>query len=314
MVYVMIAIVLILTEMFYIRLVNKTSFFAAIHEREKDQRPVWSGAGLLLYLGMLFFSVIHGFVYPGFFFAITLLAVVGLWNNVKPISKLIQHLALWGSLLFMFNDLDIYNDSICCSFSLVLIVSVLIMYSFRAIDGVNRISGATSFVVLLTLAFINSRMVPFIDEMYLWIAIVLSFLLIFFNIKYRNRALGGEAGAGMLAVIVLFALWKLIMLTNDVSYLILMVVCVIDSIVTVVYRIFRRENIFESEGRHIYQLLVSRGNIPPIIVSFLYASVQSLIVAGYFILFPYRWLYMVCVLVMFILLYMYLEFYLRKLN
>jgi len=214
----------------------------------------------------------------------------------------------------MFNDLDIYNDSICCSFSLVLIVSVLIMYSFRAIDGVNRISGATSFVVLLTLAFINSRMVPFIDEMYLWIAIVLSFLLIFFNIKYRNRALGGEAGAGMLAVIVLFALWKLILLTNDVSYLILMVVCVIDSIVTVVYRIFRRENIFESEGRHIYQLLVSRGNIPPIIVSFLYASVQSLIVAGYFILFPYRWLYMACVLVMFILLYMYLEFYLRKLN
>jgi hypothetical protein len=188
------------------------------------------------------------------------------------------------------------------------------MYSFRAIDGVNRISGATSFVVLLTLAFINSRMVPFIDEMYLWIAIVLSFLLIFFNIKYRNRALGGEAGAGMLAVIVLFALWKLILLTNDVSYLILMVVCVIDSIVTVVYRIFRRENIFESEGRHIYQLLVSRGNIPPIIVSFLYASVQSLIVAGYFILFPYRWLYMACVLVMFILLYMYLEFYLRKLN
>ncbi|MBP7488083.1 MAG: hypothetical protein KA789_11765, partial [Parabacteroides sp.] len=76
-------------------------------------------------------------------------------------SKLIQHLALWGSLLFMFNDLDIYNDSICCSFLLVLIVSVLIMYSFRAIDGVNRISGATSFVVLLTLAFINSRMVPF---------------------------------------------------------------------------------------------------------------------------------------------------------
>ena len=188
------------------------------------------------------------------------------------------------------------------------------MYSFRAIDGVNRISGATSFVVLLTLAFINSQMVPFIDEMYLWIAIVLSFLLIFFNIKYRNRALGGEAGAGMLAVIVLFALWKLILLTNDVSYLILMVVCVIDSIVTVVYRIFRRENIFESEGRHIYQLLVSRGNIPPIIVSFLYASVQSLIVAGYFILFPYRWLYMACVLVMFILLYMYLEFYLRKLN
>ncbi|MFY1613116.1 hypothetical protein ACOMSG_09805 [Macellibacteroides fermentans] len=229
-------------------------------------------------------------------------------------SKLIQHLALWGSLLFMFNDLDIYNDSICCSFLLVLIVSVLIMYSFRAIDGVNRISGATSFVVLLTLAFINSRMVPFIDEMYLWIAIVLSFLLIFFNIKYRSRALGGEAGAGMLAVIVLFALWKLILLTNDVSYLILMVVCVIDSIVTVAYRIFRRENVFESEGRHIYQLLVSRGNIPPIIVSFLYASVQSLIVAGYFILFPYRWLYMVCVLVMFILLYMYLEFYLRKLN
>jgi hypothetical protein len=118
----------------------------------------------------------------------------------------------------------------------------------------------------------------------------------------------------MLAVIVLFALWKLILLTNDVSYLILMVVCVIDSIVTVVYRIFRRENIFESEGRHIYQLLVSRGNIPPIIVSFLYASVQSLIVAGYFILFPYRWLYMACVLAMFILLYIYLEFYLRKLN
>ena len=172
-----------------------------------------------------------------------------------------------------------------------------------------------NFPILANESFgINCFAVCFRDVSKIEIVSFAIFLLIFFNIKYRNRALGGEAGAGMLAVIVLFALWKLILLTNDVSYLILMVVCVIDSIVTVVYRIFRRENIFESEGRHIYQLLVSRGNIPPIIVSFLYASVQSLIVAGYFILFPYRWLYMACVLVMFILLYMYLEFYLRKLN
>lgn len=314
MIYVLIAIVLILTELFYIRLIDKTSLFSALEERKKDERPVWSGAGLLFYLGMLLFSILHNFIYPWFFIAITLLAVVGLWNTIKPVPWIIQHIALWSALLAMYYELNFYESHLWCLITIVLVGSVLTMYAFRAMDGVNRISGGYSFVVLLVLGFINARMVPFIDGMYLYIAIVTAFILCLFNLKFRMRAFCGEAGPGMLAIIVLFALCKLLIATNDMSYLILLIVYIVDSILTLVYRIIRCENVFETEGKHVYQLLITRQNQSPIVVSALYASAQSLVVTGYLLLFPYRWIYFSVVFLLLCALYIFIERRINKLN
>ena len=311
MIYILIAIVLILTEQFYIRLMDKTSLFSALQDRRKDERPIWSGAGLLFYVGMLIFSVIHNFMYPWFFISISLLAVVGFWNAIKPVPTFIQHMALWGSLLVMYLDLNFYETHSWILILILLMSSLLIMYAFRAMDGVNRISGGSSFVVLLVLGFINARMVPFMDAMYLWIAVLTSVILCFANLKFRMRAFGGEAGAGMLAIIVLFALGKLITVSHDMSYQILLIVYFVDTLLTLFYRIARHESIIEAEGNHIYQLLVVKRNFSPVAVSAMFASVQSLVVAGYLILFPYRWIYFVVVILLLCLFYVLLE---RRIN
>jgi hypothetical protein len=154
-------------------------------------------------------------------------------------------------------------------------------------------------------------MVPFMDAMYLWIAVLTSVILCFANLKFRMRAFGGEAGAGMLAIIVLFALGKLITVSHDMSYLILLIVYFVDTLLTLFYRIARHESIIEAEGNHIYQLLVVKRNFSPVAVSAMFASVQSLVVAGYLILFPYRWIYFVVVILLLCLFYVLLE---RRIN
>lgn len=314
MVYILVAIVLVLTELFYIRLVDNTSFFSALKERRKEERPVWSGSGLLFYLGMVIFSVLQGFPYPWFFVAITLLAVVGLWNTIRPLSRFIQHIALWASLLLMQHELNLYNDYLCCQVGCILLVSVVIMYVFRSMDGVNRILGGYSFVVLLVLGYINSRMIPFMDGTYLQIAIITAFILCFFNLKFRMRAFCGEAGSGMLGIIVLFALGKLILLTNDASYLIVLLIYAVDSLLTLLYRIIRRENIFQTEGKHMYQFMVTHLNIPQFVVSAIYAAAQSLVITGYFLLFSYRGIYFFCMTVFLCVLYVFFERRINKLD
>jgi hypothetical protein len=96
----------------------------------------------------------------------------------------------------------------------------------------------------------------------------------------------------------------LIIKTRDFSYVILLVVYGIDSVLTIVHRLILKENIFYPHRKHVYQIMANELKIPHIIVSSFYGLLQILIVCGYFIFKSHSYLFLTITILVLSLLYL----------
>ena len=90
-------------------------------------------------------------------------------------------------------------------------------------------------------------------------------------------------GSVSIAFIIVFLLCKLIVQTKDLTYIIILLVYGVDSILTIVHRIILKENIFVAHRKHLYQIMSNELNIPQIYVSMIYMTTQLAVMAGFFI-------------------------------
>jgi UDP-N-acetylmuramyl pentapeptide phosphotransferase/UDP-N-acetylglucosamine-1-phosphate transferase len=118
-------------------------------------------------------------------------------------------------------------------------------------------------------------------------------LLVFnyFNFRTKARCFAGDVGSISIAFILLFLLGKLIIATNDISYIVLLGVYGVDTVLTIIRRLLLKENIFEAHRKHAYQLLANEIKLPHVWVSTIYASLQALIIVGFLLLESYSYWY-----------------------
>jgi hypothetical protein len=83
-----------------------------------------------------------------------------------------------------------------------------------------------------------------------------------------------------IAFVIVFMLCRLILATKDVSYILLLGLYGVDSILTIIHRILLKENIFKPHRKHLYQIMANELKIPHVVVSSIYMALQTLIVFG----------------------------------
>ena len=83
-----------------------------------------------------------------------------------------------------------------------------------------------------------------------------------------------------IAFILLFLIGKLIIQTEDFSWIILLVVYGVDSVLTIIHRLMLHENIGLPHRKHMYQLMANELKIPHVVVSLIYMAVQSVVIIG----------------------------------
>ena len=83
-----------------------------------------------------------------------------------------------------------------------------------------------------------------------------------------------------MALILLFPLGRLILLTGDFSYLALLAVYGAAAILTICHRIQLPENLGEAHRKHADQLMANELHLPHVAVSSLYMALQLGISAG----------------------------------
>ena len=105
------------------------------------------------------------------------------------------------------------------AFAWLVCVSVLNFYNFM--DGINGITGAYSVAVLLPLLYLNPSL-HFVADGFLEITLIAVLIFCFFNFRKKAKCFAGDVGAVGLALILLFAVWRLIVTTEDLSYLVFM--------------------------------------------------------------------------------------------
>ena len=182
----------------------------------------------------------------------------------------------------------------------------------NSIDGINGITAAYAFAMLLPLALVNGsgfldepsgiaeRTVNgFIEESYLVVAIigVLVFSIFNFRPKGKAKCFAGDVGSIGIAFIILFALGRLMLLTKDVTYIVFFLVYGIDGSLTIFHRIMLHENLGQAHRKHAYQLMANELKMSHEVVSLLYMGIQLVVSLGFIYLCPNtvlsHWIYLV---------------------
>jgi UDP-N-acetylmuramyl pentapeptide phosphotransferase/UDP-N-acetylglucosamine-1-phosphate transferase len=276
MLYLLHLPVLALLLLFYFRLAVQFKIIDKPNQRSSHSRITIRGGGIIFPIAILLQALFNGFQYPLFTSGLLLISIVSFYDDLRPLSnkiRLLIHL-IAVSLLFMQTDLLTYPVWIII-LVYILVIGTINAYNFM--DGINGINGAYSLITILSLYFINEDHHSFVQSEWLNITALSLLVFNFFNFRKKAKCFAGDVGSVSMAFIIIFFLLQLILKTGDLKYIGFLLVYGIDSISTILFRLIRKENIFEAHRTHFYQYLTNVKSLPHLVVSALYMIVQLIV-------------------------------------
>ena len=268
--------VLALLILLYFRLAVQFKIIDKPNQRSSHSRITIRGAGIIFPIAILLQALFSGFQYPLFTSGLLLISIVSFYDDLKPISnkiRLLVHL-LAVSLLFMQAGLLVYSVWIIIPVYIVVIGAI---NAFNFMDGINGITGAYSLITILSLYFINETHLLFVLNEWLIIVAISLLVFNFFNFRKKAKCFAGDVGSVSMAFIIIFFVLLLILKAQDIKYIGLLLFYGLDSVSTLIFRLIRRENIFEAHRSHFYQYLANVKGWPHLRVVTLYLLAQLIV-------------------------------------
>ncbi|MBX9187326.1 glycosyltransferase family 4 protein [Bacteroides sp. K03] len=313
MYYLIILVLLFSAELFYFRLADKYNIIDKPNERSSHTRITLRGGGVIFYFGALAYFLTNHFEYPWFMLALTLITFISFIDDIRSTSQALRLVFHFSAMALMFYQWGLFSLPWWTIF-VALIICTGIINAYNFMDGINGITGGYSLIILVALAYINKEIVLFVEQD-LILTILCSVLVFnFFNFRKRAKCFAGDVGSVSIAFIVLFLIGKLIIKTEDFSWIILLVVYGVDSVLTIIHRLMLHENIGLPHRKHLYQIMANELKVPHMVVSFVYMVIQALVIVGYFYFQVYGYWYLlssILVLSILYVLFMHKYFYLH---
>ncbi len=307
MLYILLLISLFATELIYFRLAVKYNIIDKPNQRSSHTQVTLRGGGIIFYIGVLLYFALEGFQYPWFFIGLSLITLVSFADDIKPRPAKIRLLVHFSAMILMFYQWNLFElPWYYTVLSLVFCTGILNAFNFM--DGINGITGGYSLIIAITLWYINSYELAFIDSNLINYLILAIIEFDFFNFRKKAKCFAGDVGSISIAFILLFLLGFLIIKSRDFSYIILLSVYGVDSILTIIHRLLLKENIFEPHRKHLYQLLANELKLPHLLVSTMYMLLQVLIALGLFLV-ENRFVYSLVLILIMSILYILLKKY-----
>jgi len=291
MIYIITFLLLLAAELVYFRIADRFNIIDRPNSRSSHTHITMQGGGIIFYIGVVLYLLHEGFDYPWFFAGLTLITLISFADDNRPQPRRLRLIIHFIAMALMFYQwglfyLPWYNTL------LALVFFTGILNAFNFMDGINGITGGYSLVVAGALCYINLAIVPFIDIDFIFVFILALLVFNFFNFRTKAMCFAGDTGAFSAAFILIFMMGQLIIKTGDFSYLILLVVYGVDSVLTIVHRLILRKNIFNPHRKHVYQLMANELKIPHVFVSLFYALLQAIIAVGFFVFKAHSYLYL----------------------
>jgi len=302
MIYIVLFILLFAAELVYFRVADHYNIIDKPNQRSSHTSITLRGGGIVFYIGVLLYFALEGFQYPWFFLGLTLLSVISFADDIRPQSsklRLVIHFLAMALMFYQWGLLALpwYYSVI----ALIICTGILNAYNFM--DGINGITGGYSLVVLGALYYINSYQLNFVDNGLILSTIVALLVFNFFNFRKKARCFAGDIGAMSAAFIIVFLLGLLIFKTGDFSYIVLLAVYGVDTVLTIIHRLLLHENIFEAHRKHLFQLMANELKMPQLLVSTLYGLLQAFIAVGLFLSGTFAYLYLILVILLLSIVY-----------
>ena len=314
MIYFLLLILLFLAELIYFKLANRFNIIDKPNLRSSHSNVTLRGGGVIFYIGILLYFLLEGFQYPWFFIGLTCISAISFADDIHPQSSRLRLTVHFAAMAMMFYQWGLFTEQ-WYYILIAIVICTGILNAFNFMDGINGITGVYSMVVIGAFWYINTYQVQFVDANIIYAVLLALLVFNFFNLRTKAKCFAGDVGAISIAFIILFLLGLLVIKTGDFSYIILLVVYGIDSVLTILHRLILKENIFLPHRTHLYQILANELEIPHVVVSLFYAFVQLLILIGYFVFRIDSYLYLeiiMAILSLCYLLFMKKFFYIHK--
>ena len=283
MYYLMILVLLFLVELLYFRIADKCNIIDKPNERSSHTRITLRGGGIIFYLGALVYFLTNHFEYPWFILALTLITFISFVDDIRSSSQVLRLVFDFTAMALMFYEWGLFSLAWWTVF-VALIVCTGIINAYNFMDGINGITGGYSLIVLLALAFVNMQMVHFVEGYLIYTMLCAVLVFNFFNFRKKAKCFAGDVGSVSIAFVVLFLVGKLIIRTENFSWIVLLAVYGVDSVLTIIHRLMLHENIGLPHRKHLYQLMANELKIPHVVVSLIYMMSQAVIIVGYLLI------------------------------
>lgn len=297
MIFAIIFVALVLLELAYFHVADKFNIIDKPNLRSSHTSIVLRGGGIIFLFGAWLFWAFFGLQYSWFILGLSLIGLVSFIDDIRSLPDSVRLVAQFVAMGLMFYQFGILNPHDWWMVLIALVVCVGIINAYNFMDGINGITGGYSIAVLLPLIYLNRRD-SFIDMPYLYVIGLSLLVFCFFNFRNKAKCFAGDVGSISIAFIILFALGRLILKTNDFSYIVFLAVYGTDAILTICHRIQLHENLGEAHRKHAYQLMANELRIPHVTVSAFYMALQLLISVGLIFLPINHYLYLVIVIVL----------------
>jgi len=314
--YIIIAAVLVALELCYFKIADKFNIIDRPNERSSHSTIVLRGGGVIFPLSMLVWICLQGVYgewgmvldYLPFLIGLVIIAGISFIDDIHSLPDSVRLIAQFVAMGLLFWNLGIMHWEMWWIVLIALIVFVGATNIINFMDGINGITAGYALAVLVPLLLAN-RNCGFIDESFMVIAVLGVLVFSYFNFRPRGKAkcFAGDVGSVGIAFIMLFVIGKLILATNDITWLTFLIVYGVDGCCTILHRIMLHENLGEAHRKHAYQLVANELGMSHVTVSLIYMVLQLVISLVMIYLVPNtvlaHWVYLIVVAVLLIAAY-----------
>ena len=280
--YIIIAVLLLVAELIYFRIADKCNIIDKPNERSSHKTIVLRGGGIIFTIGLWIWSIVFGMPYPWLLAGVTLAAGISFVDDIHSLPDSLRLVVQFTAMFLVFQEIGLLHWNMWWIIPIALIAAVGGTNIYNFMDGINGITAAYSLAMLIPITIAN-RSMAFVKESYLIVAIIGVLVFSLFNFRPRGKAkcFAGDVGSIGMALILVFCVGRLMLVTGDITWIVLFLVYGVDG-VFLIYMVM--------------QLVISLGFIylcpNTVLAHWIYLVVAGLVLAVAYVLFMRKYYYL----------------------
>jgi len=310
----------IIIMMAYFPIARRLKLYDIPNERSSHTNIAFRGGGVIVPLSIILYLIFFGnrgndlYLISG----ILLAAAVSFYDDYKGANvflRLICHFVAVGLIMKQISEVLPKGP---LEIILIAIVCVAAVNAYNFMDGINAITGLYTLSIYETIIIYQSYLtdrVHLFNPSLLIILIVAIIIFGFYNFRSKAIVFAGDVGSVSLGLIAVFYILKMIFYNENIIFLSMVAVYGVESGLTIFYRLYKGQNIFQAHRLHLFQDLVNKVGFSHLKTSLLYTLLQVIINAGMLIAIYYNfngYLYFTYIIILLVSLYIILKFHIKK--
>ncbi len=270
-----------LVELAYLRIAKAYNIIDNPNDRSSHSQPTIRGGGIIFWIAAIIYVIINPSKEAFWFLTgISVVSAISFADDIVGMSRKIRVLSHFVAVTCIFILTNIFDIVPWWSILIIYFVCLGVINMYNFMDGINGITGLYTLSVLLPLIYINHNFInynleePFVNNDFLIFPLLATLVFLFFNFRKKAKCFAGDVGSVSISVWILTLLIILIIKTNNLIWMGFLVVYGVDSVYTIIHRVYMKQNITEAHRLHFYQILANEQKIPHRIVSLIYFLVQ----------------------------------------